>query len=231
MSLPSDIALTTIADDSAIVAATHRNNYAAIQTAVNGVIDYLAVLPGSTTNYRKSSPTAVNTTTSPTDLLGITIAAGVMGTTGIIRLSMEGDCEFNSSGAFPRFQLVFGGVTLLDTGVIPTAVTGASTTRYGWTAEAKISNLSATGSQSCRLSFELAGIIGAASHATAFTTGEGVYGTLSYGDSSSYLKAVGTNPATSVDTTVACPLAFKVINGVSNATYETKMFSALAEIL
>lgn len=44
MSLPSSIALTTIADDSDIDAAPHRNNYAAIQTAVNGLIAWGATV-------------------------------------------------------------------------------------------------------------------------------------------------------------------------------------------
>ena len=40
--LPNDLALTTIADDSEIVASDHRNNYSAIQAAVNALRDALA---------------------------------------------------------------------------------------------------------------------------------------------------------------------------------------------
>lgn len=41
MSVTSSLALTSIVDDSDIVASQHRNNYTAIQTAVNAIITYL----------------------------------------------------------------------------------------------------------------------------------------------------------------------------------------------
>jgi hypothetical protein len=40
--IPNTVSLTNIADGSNIVAADHRNNYAAIQTAVNGLIAALS---------------------------------------------------------------------------------------------------------------------------------------------------------------------------------------------
>jgi hypothetical protein len=40
-SLPSSLALTTIATNAQILSADHRNNYSAIQTSVNGLIDAL----------------------------------------------------------------------------------------------------------------------------------------------------------------------------------------------
>lgn len=48
MALPASLSLTSIADSSTIVASDHRSNYAAIQTAVNGLITYLTALASPT---------------------------------------------------------------------------------------------------------------------------------------------------------------------------------------
>lgn len=54
--VPSSIALTTIATSSQILSADHRNNYSAIQTATNGVIDYLNAGSGATSSAPPGSP-------------------------------------------------------------------------------------------------------------------------------------------------------------------------------
>lgn len=41
MAVPSVLALTSIPEDAPIISATHRNNYAAVQTAVNALIGFL----------------------------------------------------------------------------------------------------------------------------------------------------------------------------------------------
>ncbi len=96
--------------------------------------------PGGAASYRKATQKVVNTTISATDLLNgeITIAASALGTTGEARLVAVGDWKQNSGGAqsVPRFQLVLGGTTIIDTGNAGTAVDAA--TRYGWAISARI---------------------------------------------------------------------------------------------
>ncbi len=51
--IPSDVALTTIADGSEITASPHRNNYAALQTALNGGLT--ALRGGTAGQFLKAS--------------------------------------------------------------------------------------------------------------------------------------------------------------------------------
>lgn len=59
MPIPSAIALTSIADSSLMVAADERNNFAAIQTAVNALIDYLSTLQSGGITGRISAAGAI----------------------------------------------------------------------------------------------------------------------------------------------------------------------------
>lgn len=76
--LPDSLALTSIADDAEIIAADHRNNYTAIQNAVNDLIaalsggaagDVLQALSGSSVGYLGAfssyTPTWTSTGTEP----------------------------------------------------------------------------------------------------------------------------------------------------------------------
>lgn len=55
--LPSSLALTSIADGSPIIAADHRNNYAAVQTEANGLLTILGA--GVTGQVLKGNGTTV----------------------------------------------------------------------------------------------------------------------------------------------------------------------------
>lgn len=228
MSLPSTITLTQPADASPATASDQRTDHTAIQGAVNGLIGYLGSLPGIA-SYRKVTAEAVNTTTSATDLLNgeVTIGAGVLGTTSMLRLTAFGDWK-NASGsgaAPPRLQLILGSTTLVDTGVTGTITTNAA--RYRWGVAATVMNLGATNAQ--WTDFQFGSHITAASVAVqnVFTTGEGVYfGAGAYPN----LDARGGN-SSGVDTTVAQALILNVINGSANAAYETKLVGAVVEII
>lgn len=246
--LPANLALTNIAPNAAILSADHRTNYSAIQVYANAMN---ALLGGGTAgqllasggagalsfvaapvSYRKTTAKTVNTTVAATDLLNgeITVAAGVMGTTGLLRLTAWGSMLQNSGGAVapPRFQLVLGGTTILDTGTAGTIA--ANATAMGWRLTAEILNLGAANAQSSRLQFDLEQQITAVGQGL-FTTGIGLYFSgASFGGYGQW-RADGSNFATAVDTATAKTLVLNVINGSASATYETKLLGALVEIL
>lgn len=229
--VPGTITLTQPADKTVAPASDQRNDHTAIQTAVNGLIAWANGLSGSTT-YRKTTAKTVNTTVAATDLLNgeITIAAAAMAATGVLRLTAWGDGLQNSGGpaAPPRFQLVFGGTTILDTGTSGTLNSG--TERGSWRAEVIIAAQASTGAQYVDMLLTFApGHQFATQTSNAFTTGNGVY----EGDTGvvfGVLQAKGGAAATK-DTTGSLALVLNVINGSANAAYETKLFGALVEII
>lgn len=198
-------------------------------------LEYATPLAAPTT-YRKTTAKTVNTTVAATDLLNgeITVAAGVMGTTGMVRLTAFGDYLQNSGGtaAPPRFQLVLGGTTLLDTGTTATANT-ASATRNAWRIVVEILNLGATNSQGSSFDMRLSHAGGSTANEAAFVTGEGFYQSVlsATGGTVKMSVAVGVNPSTAVDTATSKTLVLNVINGSANAAYETKLLGALVEII
>ena len=199
---------------------------AAQQNTLSGDLTVLG--PGGW--YRKTTPNAVNTTVSATDLLNgeITIAAGVMGTTGCARLTAWGDWLQQSGGSVapPRFQLLLGGTTLLDTGTSSTTVTSGAT-RAGWRLTAEILNAGSASSQVAALTLDLTSIIGfATAGAAGITVGEGVYGTTG----TFAARAEGSNSGLAVNTASSAALVLNVINGSASASYETKLFGALVEV-
>lgn len=229
--LPGTITLTQPADNSLAPAADQRNDHTAIQNAVNAIIGWGNGLSGSTT-YRKTTAKTVNTTTAATDLLNgeVTIAAGAMGATGVLRIKASGDHLQNSGGnaAQPRFQLVFGGVTVFDTGVTA-AAEAAGATRWPWSVEATISNLTAaTQNAWIRVQTVLDPNSGVSN---LFTTGNG--GWQEGANVSTWTNAFGfgVNTGLTVATGSAAALVLNVINGSANAAYETKLFDALVEII
>jgi hypothetical protein len=250
--LPNALALPSAPADGALaVASDLRNDFAAIQVAVNGLIAALSggvagqplVSGGASavsfaapliTTYRKTTAKTVNTTVAATDLLNgeITIAGGVMGTAGTLRLTAWGDFLQNAAGALPRFQLVFGGTTFLDTGAPGTIAAGSS--RTGWRIVAEIINLGVANSQIANLSVVVTHMGGTSAFpSTLFATGNGVYTGIGLAGSPTNCTmsvAEGTNAAT-VDTSVAKALVLNVINGSASATYETKLLGALVEII
>lgn len=247
--LPSALALTQIADGSLAVAADVRNDFNAVQTYANDLRTLLAggsagnvftssggttvgwSAPVGPTTYRKATAKAVNTTVAATDLLNaeITIAAGIMGLTGVCRLTAWGDVKNNSGGtaAPPRIQAVLGGTTLLDTGTQGTLVDAA--TRYGWKVVVEIQNSGAANAQATWLDFSFNGVMTAAA-AGAFTTGEGHALAIISSGFASY-TARGVNMATALDTATSKTLVLNTINGSASANYETKLIGALVEIV
>lgn len=190
---------------------------------------WIQVGSAGVTTYRKTTAKTVNTTTAATDLLNgeITIGAGVMGTTGVLRLTAEGDYLNNTGSILDgfRFQLVFGGTTLLDTGVCNAAQTvTASASRFGWGITAIIRNLGAANSQWAKIESTLPYVPNSVG-VSAFTTGEGRYWTDTNGG---WFEGGNTG---AVDTSAAKLLELKVINGSASASCETKLYGALVEIL
>lgn len=230
-------ALTATGD---LLFASAANTPARLPIGTTGQV--LAVVGGlpawaaaGATTYRKSTAKAVNTSTAATDLLNgeITIGANVMGTTGRVRLTASGDLLQNSGGAavVPRFQLIFGGTTLFDTGTAGSLTIANGATRGQWKLIAEIANLNAAGSQEAQFRLDLynGGNVFAASNGAAFTTGQGRYGVLDIGVN---FLALATGMTTSaLDTTTAKALVLNTINGSASASYETKLYSALAEVI
>lgn len=177
--------------------------------------------------YRKTTAKTVNTTVAATDLLNgeITIGAGVMGATGMSRLTAFGDMLNNSGGSVspPRFQLVFGGTTIFDTNALSANWVTAAT-RFPWLVRVTIFN-TATGAQVAFIELTGASNVGASNQVT-FTTGEGSYSALP----GSQLYGQGYNTS-AVDTTAAKALVLNVINGSASASCETKLTGALVEVV
>lgn len=188
---------------------------------------------GGATIYRKTTAKAVNTTTVATDLLNgeITLAANVLGTEGWLKATLIGNILQNvgSSETGVRFQLVVGGTTIFDTGVLTTMT--SNTVRLTWRMNIECLALGATGSQLWHIEGYLnrpnnvSGWIG--TNNGAFTTGTG-----------GWMNDTGQDPmflmgetTSTLDDTAALPFVFNVINGVSNANYETRLLGAVVEII
>jgi len=196
--------------------------------AWNGTAWTPTTIAGPTT-YRKTTSKTVNTTVAETDLLNgeITVAANVMSTNKLLRLTAWGDWKQNSGGAadLPRFKLLFGGATLIDSNATGGTVAN-SATRRGWKIVAEILNLGATNSQWATMKADVgAGSVSAAASASP-TTGEGTYSLAT----NVFGLLIASNTG-AVDTTAGCALALSVINASNNANYETKLTGALVEII
>jgi len=194
------------------------------------------------TGYRKVTAKTVNTTVAATDLLNgeITIAADLLNTTGFIRLSVIGDWLQNTGGfvAPPRFQLVLGGTTIIDTGAC-SASAGTSASRGAWSIDAFIGAANATNAQVTSWSHRVAtGAItyaAAGTNISAFTTGQGNYTTVAShantGNSDGgQFVGEGYN-ATALDMTASKTLVLNVINGSASASYETSLKAALVQFM
>lgn len=250
-SLPTSVALTTIPDGSLAVAADPRNNFAALQSALNSLITILGggtspqvltsggagvvswAAPAASTIYRKTTAKVVNTTVAEIDLLNgeITIGAAALGTTGVLRLTARGDYLQNSGVtiAGPRFKLKLGATTIFDTGVTPQTVVN-SATRYGWRIDAVIANTGVANAQSASIDGLVTAAFtngGGAALAT-LTTGEGVY--TQPGAGVNYATLFGWNSA-AVDTSAGQALVLTVILGNAHASHEIVLKNALVEVV
>lgn len=185
------------------------------------------------TVYRKNLPTDVVNTVAQTDLLGgaITLAAGVLGTTGALIFQASGDYLQNAGVATrpARFLLQLGATTLFDTGNTGANQWPSGAGRMSWRVEASIFNAGATNAQTCwfRGSIMLTGAA-AVTTSAGLTTGEGRY-YVSAADSKA-LAFEGYNTA-AVDTTVALPLQLGVILPTASPSVDIACTQALAQIL
>lgn len=188
------------------------------------------------TYIRKNTSTAVNTTVAATDLLAgaFTVPANAMGVSSFLRLTASGDWLNNTGGAttLPRFQLVLGGTTLIDTGSPAAPTVGSGALRAGWTLEATITAENATNLQTVSFRLFLAGgQLDTTAGGANFTTGTGMYQSDSSGGSApTNNKALGVGTG-ALDMTTSKTLVLNVINASASASYETKLNNALAEII
>lgn len=177
--------------------------------------------------YRKSTSKRVVNTVTETDLLNgeVSIPAGILGTTGVLRLTAEGDW-LNNSGAnrvTPRFKLKLGSTTLLDTATIASNW-AFNASRMGWGLEVIIRNLGDPKVQWSTLQMDFAGFFTGVGAAT-FTTGEGINQIIS----ANLAKIIGGNSST-VDTTATQALVLTVTLPVANASLDVTLKGALVEI-
>ena len=229
------LALTGVYNNGALVGNRTAVNFVSGATLAdnpgNDRVD-VTIASGPTT-YRKTTAKTVSNSVAETDLLNgeITVAAGALGTTGVLRLTAIGDF-LNSAGSFglPKFKLKLGaGATVVfDTSAAATAASSA--TRFGWKVVVTLHNLGAANSQA--LSFEWtigSGSPGAGTANVAFTTGEGMTTLVRDATLARYHGyAVNTS---AIDTTAAMAVVLSVINGTNSASYETKLYGALVEVV
>ena len=244
--VPNNLALSVINTNDTAQSAPLRNNYAAIQTAVNQLI---ACLSGGTAGqrlsavdgtdvqwvnqitYRKTSAKQVVNTVVETDLLNseITVAGNAMGTSGMLRLTAWGDW-LNNSGvaqAMPRFKLKLGATTLADTSPSAGTPWTSGAGRFPWKVVVEIINLAAANSQMTHFRLDGKTNIGLTT-AASFTTAEGLYSVNT--DDSTSAQGIP-SVASAVDTTVAQALALTVINPAASASLDVTLKAAVVEII
>lgn len=203
------------------------------------VTPVLGAVTGLATIYRKNTSKTVTNTVAATDLLNgeITIAAGVLGTTGMLRATFIGD-YFNDSGfteTTPRFQIRIGGTVYIDTGFPPLQSTPWAP-RNPWRLDFFLQNLAAANSNQMYLSgtvYDSNDRVAGSPSASPFTIGNGTYASVaesSTGNAGGYTTVAG-GPGGSValDTSVANLFELRVINARADANYETRLYSAFFE--
>lgn len=182
------------------------------------------------TTYRKTTAKTVNTSVAATDLLNaeITIAANAIGATGKLRLTAFGDWLQNAGVTTNtwRWQLIFGSTTIFDTGAVASSLSSQAT-RWPWKIVVEIQN-TATNAQVAYITIDQTFGGTDTSGSATFTTGEGRYGPASTNAVQLGGSAYNTS---SVDTTAARALVLNVINPSASASCETKLTSALVEII
>jgi hypothetical protein len=182
--------------------------------------------------YRKNTQKQVVNSVAETDLLNgeITIAAGVMTATGVLRLTAWGDAVNNSGSTqnSPKLRLKLGGTTLIDTSAIAAAWT-TSSSRFPWKVTTEITNLGATGSQWVSFVSELVGGI-ASNLSAALTAGEGAHQALLVAAGTGVMKALA-GVSGAIDTTIAQALALSVILPAASANVDMTLKGAIVELV
>jgi hypothetical protein len=233
--IPDQIALAVIADGSPRIAAPVRNNYSAVQAAVNELIaaleggsagQVLRAVDASTVEwaaatylFRKNTVQDVVSTTAPTDLLNgeITIPAETMGVNSTLWAHLKGDFLFNGQATPQPFvlEVKFGGVSFIKGSTFAWA---NAASRGPWELYLEITNDGAANSQ------DIHGWIMIGPQA-ALTTGVGGLGTGA--------SKVDTflNSGLAADTTSGCPLVVDVTNPFSNATCSFRLKTAVGGVI
>lgn len=196
---------------------------------------------GNNVVYRKTTAKAVTNTVTDTDLLNgeITVAAGAMGTSSVVRLSAFGDWINNSGSnqALPVFSLKLGATpTVVIKSPASSVFSSTTTTRYGWSVDATIMNLGAANSQWVSFRMAISALYTpnvAATVLSAFQVGEGnlVEGLNGNGTTGLAAATGQAGNSAAIDTTASMNLILSVINPTATATCETKLYGAIAEIV
>lgn len=229
--LPSAVSLATISGQ--IASAPVNSDFAALQTAVNQLITALAggssatpFLSGNGTTvtfvaspapvaYRKVTQKDVVNIASATDLLNgeITLAAGVLGTTGRAFCVLSGDYLNNTGGTQTlQLEIKIGTTSVWKSNALSLT---ASAVRRSWHMIFEITEASATNAQWLGGSFVLSditapvtgfGAITAGAVTAAFTSGNGALG---------------------IDATAALALVVNCIHGAANANLSMRLNEAV----
>lgn len=181
---------------------------------------------------RKATTKSVVNSTAETDLLNgeISVAAGALGSTGILRLTAWGNALFFTGGTvgLPRFKLKLGATTLFDTNTVA-ALIGSANSAVPWRVVAEIAN-TATNAQNSNFALRLGTVNGAAG-STFFTTGFGIYLQPAAVGGVGITTADGESFGTAVDTTVSNALALTCQLSSANANHKIALDGAVVEIL
>lgn len=236
--LPSAASLSTIG--GTISASPLNTNYTALQSAIN---DTLTILGGgtggqaltgngttiawttvaSTVYDRATSAVDVANTVVETNLYSKEVAAGDMGTTKMLRLTMHGDWLFNNStGNTMTWRIYFGGSVILRD-VNAGNVLGSG--RQPWRITVELANLASAASQSAVASLQTP-----ISNASAPANG---VGTWQLGDNTAMQTPglLGLSTLATVDTASAQTLTVSAQWSAASANNSWRMRYALLELI
>ena len=190
--------------------------------------------------FKKNVAKQVVNTITETDLLNgeFTVGAGVLGTNGLLRLTVEGDSVQNSGATqsyAPRFKAKLGGNLLLDTGAlgVGNADFPANASRKGWKFVVEIQALDAA---NVWVSLDgkfntIVTLSGFAWRMNSLATGEGNWYFLgSTGVNHTIVHVNGGRPVP-IDLTIANLLEFSTILPAANAGLDVTLRKAVVEIL
>lgn len=194
------------------------------------IVGNMNYLYGTTLSYRKTTAKQVVNSVAATDLLNgeVTVGAGVLGLTGVLRLTAWGDMLNNTGGNqnTPTFTAALGGTSVAVIATLPAAMSSGST-RTPWRIVVEIMNLGAANSQwstaTLLATFAMVSAAAAAGSAEGYTYAPAPVGGVAP------VIAVSAG-ATAVDTSAAKALTLSVTNPVASANYDVTLKCALVEI-
>lgn len=182
--------------------------------------------------YRKTTTNQVVNTVTETDLLNgeIVVAAGVMGTNGVLRIMAHGTCKQNSGSVrtVPRLRLKHGGTTLFD--LAPGGNMWANNvSTAGWWLEAFIQNTGTANAQNAGFKF-LMDVISDTAGGGLFTSGQGTWHVnAASGGVALWSGIAGATGAK--DTASSLALEFTTVLPVADLNVEFSLLGAVVEVL